>query len=158
MAYHGRLLQLCGLPGQFHNCNGNNERLPGTAINIAINQNVRFMCSTNCKKLNLSTAPFPIPHLSAALGSLSKCEKLSASYQHCICISRLFGCAVAGCEYCCCSLSLHRLKAFIITNCVNIGTPSKSLFICKFNGFVCSPSEFSVWVWLRLRLGLRLRR
>jgi len=136
------------LARQFHNCNGNNERLPGIAINIAINQNVRFMCSTNCKKLNLSTALFSI-HLSSANSqpvSVRNSRRFVARPPY-----RIFW-ATWVCSCCfCCSLSLHRLKAFIITNCVNIGTPSKSLCICfflylpsKFNGFVCSPSEFFV--------------
>jgi len=117
------------LARQFHNCNGNNERLPGIAINIAINQNVRFMCSTNCKKLNLSTALFSI-HLSSANSqpvSVRNSRRFVARPPY-----RIFW-ATWVCSCCfCCSLSLHRLKAFIITNCVNIGTPSKSLCICFF--------------------------
>lgn len=55
------------------------HRLPGIAINIAINQNVRFMCSTNCKKLNLSTVFFLFPLYSTPSPSCSSPLRLVSS-------------------------------------------------------------------------------
>jgi len=138
---------------QFHNCNGNNERLPGIAINIAINQNVRFMCSTNCKKLNLSTALFsnpihltpPQPHIPISVRNSRRGLRISYLWVIWVC----FRCRCYCC-CCCCSLSLHRLKAFIITNCVNIGTPSKSLCIfvspSSMDSFALRLSIVDMWV------------
>lgn len=68
----------------------------------------------------------------------------------CICVVL----CVSVCECCYCSLSLHRLKAFIITNCVNIGTLSRLEHYPQVHGSklgVCVSGFVSVSVFASVR-------